>query len=139
MREIAAAFNSAHTADGVRVDMVFFSDFQYTEKISIAAAARDLPVVFDLDGPLVARLVDGGLLQLIDHWFPADFLPNILEKGTIGGHLFDPGIVRFRRIDAPETTSPISPGNPRAHQSGSSSGRRLNRWRNFGPMNIVVR
>ena len=62
MRAIVAAFNAAHAADGVRVDMTFFPDFQYTEKISIAAAARDLPDAFDIDGPLVARYVDAGLL-----------------------------------------------------------------------------
>lgn len=92
MREIANAFNAAHAAQGMAVDLVFFPDFQYTEKIAIAAAARDLPDAFDLDGPLVARLVDAGLLQPIDRWFSeaerADFLPSILEQGTIKGRLF---------------------------------------------------
>lgn len=92
MRDIAAAFNVAHAADGVRAEIVFFPDFQYTEKIAIAAAARDLPDAFDLDGPLVARLVDAGLLQPLDRWFPADeradFLPSILEQGTINGHVY---------------------------------------------------
>ena len=92
MRDVAAAFNTAHAADGVRADIVFFPDFQYTEKIAIAAAARDLPDVFDLDGPLLARLVDAGLLQPIDRWLTAgdraDFLPSILEQGTIEGHLY---------------------------------------------------
>lgn len=92
MRDIAAAFNSAYAAEGVRAEIVFFPDFQYTEKIAIAAAARDLPDTFDLDGPLVARLVDAGVLQAIDRWFTAaeqaDFLPSILEQGTINGHLF---------------------------------------------------
>ncbi len=92
MREIANAFNTAHAAQGVRTEIVFFPDFQYTEKIAIAAAARDLPDVFDLDGPLVARLVDAGLLQPLDAWFDAaeraDFLPSIIEQGTIDGRLF---------------------------------------------------
>jgi len=52
MREIARAFNAAHAMQNVRADLVFFPDFQYTEKIAIAAAAHDLPDVFDLDGPL---------------------------------------------------------------------------------------
>lgn len=95
MREIADAFNAAHATQEVGVDLVFFPDFQYTEKIAIAAAARDLPDVFDLDGPLVARLVDAGLLQPIDRWFSAteraDFLPSIIEQGTIDGHLFTLG------------------------------------------------
>jgi ABC-type glycerol-3-phosphate transport system substrate-binding protein len=92
MREIADAFNATHATQGIRVALVFFPDFQYTEKIAIAAAARDLPDAFDLDGPLVARLVDAGLLQPIDRWFNeaerADFLPSIVEQGTIGGRLF---------------------------------------------------
>ena len=39
MRDIAAAFNDAHAAQNVRVEISFFPDFQYTEKVSIAAAA----------------------------------------------------------------------------------------------------
>jgi multiple sugar transport system substrate-binding protein len=92
MRDIARAFNAAHAAQDVRAEIVFFPDFQYTEKLVIAAAARDLPDVFDLDGPLLARLVAAGLLQPIDRWFGAaersDFLPSILAQGTIDGKLF---------------------------------------------------
>jgi ABC-type glycerol-3-phosphate transport system substrate-binding protein len=92
MRGIAEAFNAAHAARGVRVEMSFFPDFQYSEKLAIAAAARDLPDAFDLDGPLVARLVDAGLLAPIDVFIGpetrADFLPTILEQGTVGGRLY---------------------------------------------------
>jgi multiple sugar transport system substrate-binding protein len=92
MREIARAFDEAHAAQNIRAEIVFFPDAQYTEKLVIAAAARDLPEVFDLDGPFVARLVDAGLLQPIDAWFGAkeraDFLPSILEQGIIRGKLF---------------------------------------------------
>jgi ABC-type glycerol-3-phosphate transport system substrate-binding protein len=92
MRAIVAAFNAAYAADGVRVDMTFFPDFQYTEKISIAAAARDLPDAFDIDGPLVARYVDAGLLAPLDPWFDAktraDFLPTVITQGTIDGKLY---------------------------------------------------
>ncbi len=92
MRGIVAAFNAAHAADGLRVDITFFPDFQYTEKLAIAAAARDLPDAFDLDGPLVARLVDAGLLAPLNPWFTSaelkDFLPTIIAQGTIDGHLY---------------------------------------------------
>jgi fructooligosaccharide transport system substrate-binding protein len=92
MRKIAENFNAAHASQRIRVDLVFFPDFQYTEKISIAAAARDLPDAFDLDGPIVARLVEAGLLQPIDRWITpeekADFLPSIVAQGTIDGHLY---------------------------------------------------
>lgn len=92
MRAIAEAFNSAHAAKGVRADIIFFPDFQYTEKLAIAAAARDLPDVFELDGPLVARLVEARLLQPLDRWFNerdrSDFLPSIIEQGSINGQLY---------------------------------------------------
>lgn len=92
MRTIAAAFNRAHAAGHVRAEITFFPDFQYTEKVSIAAAAHDLPDAFDLDGPLVARFVAAGLLAPLDPWFsPAeldDFLPTIRAQGTIDGHLY---------------------------------------------------
>ncbi|AHF90908.1 ABC transporter substrate-binding protein [Opitutaceae bacterium TAV5] len=92
MRAIAEAFNAAHAARGIRVEIAFFPDFQYTEKLAIAAAARDLPDVFDMDGPLVARLVDAGLLAPLDAWIDdatrADFLPTLLEQGTIDGKLY---------------------------------------------------
>lgn len=95
MREIAAAFNTVHADEGVRVELTFFPDFQYSEKLAIAAAARDLPDAFDLDGPLVARLVDAGLLAPLDDYFSeedrADFLPTILQQGTVGGRLYAVG------------------------------------------------
>jgi multiple sugar transport system substrate-binding protein len=92
MREIAHAFNVAHAPRGIRADLTFFPDFQYTEKTAIAAAAHDLPDAFDLDGPLVARYVDAGLLAPLDHAFDRgeleDFLPTIREQGTINGRLY---------------------------------------------------
>ena len=92
IREIAAAFNAAHAERGVRVELTFFPDFQYSEKLAIAAAARDLPDAFDLDGPLVARLVDAGLLAPLDAFWTedelADFMPTIIEQGTVGGRLY---------------------------------------------------
>lgn len=92
LRAIAAAFNAAHVGRGWRVDLIFFPDYQYTEKIAIAAAAHDLPDAFDLDGPLVARFVAAGLLAPIEPWFEADdladFLPTIVAQGTIGGRLY---------------------------------------------------
>lgn len=92
MRAIVDDFNTAHQRRGVRVVVTFFPDFQYTEKLAVAAAARDLPDAFDLDGPLVARFADAGLLAPLDDMVPpnerADFLPTILEQGTIDGRLY---------------------------------------------------
>jgi fructooligosaccharide transport system substrate-binding protein len=92
IREIARAFNDAHASEGLQVELTFFPDFQYTEKLAIAAAGDDLPDAFDLDGPLVARLVDAKLLAPLDPWFPPetldDFLPTIIAQGTVGGRLY---------------------------------------------------
>lgn len=92
MRAMAAAFNEAHAAQGLEARITFFPDFQYTEKVSIAAAARDLPDVLALDGPTVAQFVDAGLLQTIAAWFNdeelADFAPTIRAQGTINGELY---------------------------------------------------
>jgi len=92
MREIVAAFNRAHADRKWRVEIDFFPDYQYTEKVSIAAAARDLPDAMDLDGPTVAQFVEAGLLEPLDRWFPEaeqrDFLDTIIEQGTIDGQLY---------------------------------------------------
>jgi len=92
MREIAAAFNQAHANRGWRVDLAFFPDFQFTEKVAITGAAGDLPDVFDIDGPLLARNVEAGLLLPLDRWFDRatldDFLPTIRAQGTVNGKLY---------------------------------------------------
>ncbi len=90
MRAAARAFNEAHPH--LEVEITFFPDFQYTEKLAIAAAAGDLPDAFDLDGPLVARYVDSGLLAPLSPFFDeadlADFLPTIRAQGTVNGVLY---------------------------------------------------
>jgi fructooligosaccharide transport system substrate-binding protein len=95
LRAIAAAFNRAHAGRGVGVELSFFPDFHYTEKLSIAAAAHDLPDAFELDGPLVARFVDAGLVApLAPHFSDAelgDFLPTVIDQGTIEGTLYTLG------------------------------------------------
>ncbi len=95
VREIAESFNSAYRERGWKVQLTFFPDFQYTEKLAVAAAARDLPDAFDLDGPLVARFVDAGLLADVSEMFSReeweDFLPTIRAQGTIKGRLYAVG------------------------------------------------
>jgi ABC-type glycerol-3-phosphate transport system substrate-binding protein len=89
---IAHAFNRSQKSAPSRVELSFFPDFQYTEKLAIAAAASDMPAAFELDGPLVARFVDAGLLAPLDPFVGqadrADFLPTILKQGTIAGNLY---------------------------------------------------
>jgi len=92
MRAIAAAFRAEAALYGCALELSFFSDFHYTEKLSIAAAAGDMPDVFELDGPLVARFVDAGLLAPLEPFFTpedrSDFLPTILAQGSIDGRLY---------------------------------------------------
>lgn len=92
LRQIVAEFNATHVEEGVRVEITFFPDYQYTEKVSIAAAARDLPDAMELDGPTVAQFVDAGLMQSLDSWIAEDarhdFLPTILAQGTVNGKLY---------------------------------------------------
>jgi multiple sugar transport system substrate-binding protein len=93
MRGIAAAFEAAHA--GAKVDLSFFPDFQYGEKVLIAAAAGDLPDCLDIDGPQVARFAAAGLLAPLDPLFSKDdlrdFLPTIVEQGTVDGRLYAMG------------------------------------------------
>ena len=92
MRAMATAFNRAHEEQGIAVNLTFFPDFQYTEKVSVAAAARDLPDVLALDGPTVAQFVDADLLRPIARYFTneelADFAPTIRTQGDIDGTLY---------------------------------------------------
>jgi multiple sugar transport system substrate-binding protein len=74
------------------VELTFFPDPQYAEKIAVAAAARDLPDVLEIDGPQVPKLADAGLLEPLDGFLSAaergDFLPTIIAQGTFAGHLY---------------------------------------------------
>lgn len=118
MRDIVDAFNAAHEDEGIVADITFFPDHQYGERVSAGAAAGDLPDVLDLDGPTVARMVDTGLLAPLDPWFSeaelADFLPTILEQGTIGDTLyalgaFDSALVLYYDKDMFETAGVTPP------------------------------
>ena len=92
MREIIAAFNQAHKQEKLQVEISFFPDRQYADKVSIASASARLPDVLDIDGPHVGPWAAEGLLQPIDELasdeLRADFLPSILEQGTFAGRLY---------------------------------------------------
>lgn len=92
MERIVTAFNEAHAGEGLRVEIEFFPDRQYADKVSIAAASRTLPDVLDIDGPHVGPWAADGVLQPIgDHVTPEmadDFLPTIIQQGTYEGELY---------------------------------------------------
>ncbi len=92
MREMVAAFNRAHEEEGLRVNIEFFPDYQYAEKISAAAAIGDLPDAMDIDGPTIAQYVDAGLLKPLEDFFTPedldDFLDTLIDQGTVDGRLY---------------------------------------------------
>jgi len=92
LETIVADFRVAEARERFSVEVSCFPDFQYLEKLSVAAAGHDLPDVFELDGPLVARFVDAGLLTPLEPFFSIreqdDFLPTVLAQGSIDGRLY---------------------------------------------------
>ena len=124
MRAIAASFGRAHEPRSEAVELSFFPDNHYIERLSIAAAARDLPDAFELDGPLVARFVDARLLMPLEPFFSEldlqDFLPSIRTQGSIDGRLyalgaFESAAVLYldrERLAAAGATLPPGGGGP---------------------------
>jgi multiple sugar transport system substrate-binding protein len=95
LRQIAAEFTRAVLHPHSSLELTFFPDHHYTERLSIAAAAEDLPDAFELDGPLVTRFVDAGRLAPLTQLFTAeeqaDFLPTIVAQGSVDGQLYTLG------------------------------------------------
>lgn len=95
LRGIARAFERSGESGGARVELSFFPDYHLTERLAIAAAADDMPDAFELDGPLVARFADAGLLARLEQLFSpdelADFLPSLIAQGSVGDHLYAMG------------------------------------------------
>jgi multiple sugar transport system substrate-binding protein len=124
LRAIAASFGRAHEPQSEAVELSFFPDNHYIERLSIAAAARDLPDAFELDGPLVARFVDARLLMPLEPFFSEldlqDFLPSIRTQGSIDGRLyalgaFESAAVLYldrERLAAAGVTLPPGRGGP---------------------------
>jgi len=92
MRSIVQAFNDAHKSEGLKIDITFFPDRQYADKVSIASASGSLPDVIDIDGPYVGPWADEGVLQplgtLPDESLLKDMLPSLIEQGTYEDKLY---------------------------------------------------
>ncbi|MGD8451456.1 MAG: sugar ABC transporter substrate-binding protein [Phycisphaerae bacterium] len=111
MRAIADAFNAEHAAQKLRVEITFYPDRQYADKVSIAAFSKTLPDVLDVDGPYVGPWAAEGILQpldeLIDETLRADLLSSLIEQGTYADHLyavgaFDSALVVYYNADVIE-------------------------------------
>jgi ABC-type glycerol-3-phosphate transport system substrate-binding protein len=92
MQRIVAAFNAAHADAGLRVEITFYPDRQYADKVSIASVSGGLPDVLDVDGPYVGPWAAEGILQplgdLVDASLRGDVLPSLIEQGTYRGELY---------------------------------------------------
>ncbi|GAF93943.1 unnamed protein product, partial [marine sediment metagenome] len=79
----------------LRIQITFFPDSQYADKVSIAAAAGSLPDVLDIDGPYVGPWAAEGVIvpidELVSDELRADLLPSLIEQGTYNGRLYAVG------------------------------------------------
>ena len=121
MRQIVAAFNEARRDQGLRVELTFFPDRQYADKVSIASASGSLPDLLDVDGPYVGPWAAEGVLRplddLVDDELKADLLPSLLEQGTYRGRLyalgaFDSALVVYYNREAMEKAGLDPPERP---------------------------
>ena len=92
MEQMVTTFNEHYAAEGLRAEITFFPDYQYTEKVMSAAAARTLPDVLEIDGPLLSQFVDAGLVMSLDEFITQDarddFLPTIIDQGSVNDSLY---------------------------------------------------
>lgn len=113
MRQIVARFNEVHREQGLRIEIAFFPDRQYADKVSIASACRALPDVLDVDSPYVGPWAAEGVLQplsdRVGDELRRDLLPSLLEQGTYRGELYalgayDSALVVYYNRDVIEKT-----------------------------------
>jgi ABC-type glycerol-3-phosphate transport system substrate-binding protein len=92
MESVVAAFNETHQNEGLRIQIDFFPDRHYADKVAIAAASGALPDVLDIDGPYVGPWAAEGVIQaigdLVGDEVRTDMLPSLIEQGTYRGELY---------------------------------------------------
>lgn len=92
-RQIIDSFNASY-AGRIRavVNPIANPDTEFGAKLTTAALAKQLPDLFQFDGPNVASYAYAKILRPLDEWFPkadlADFVPSIVEQGTWRGRLW---------------------------------------------------
>jgi len=83
------------TAPPVPVRLTLLPEGSYHAQVQAAAAAGDLPDLFEVDGPYLARYVWQEAVQPLDTLLPAatvaDLLPSLVTQGRVDGHLFGVG------------------------------------------------
>jgi ABC-type sugar transport system, periplasmic component len=92
LQSIADSFNVAHQHRGLRVAVEWFSSDTFAPQLAAAFARAAPPDAFSLDGSLVTRYAQAGLITPLDPWFDRneleDFLPTVREQGTVAGRLY---------------------------------------------------
>ena len=92
LRSIVDAFNAAHADEHLQIDITFFPDRQYAEKVAIAARTGGLPDVLDIDGPYVGPWAADALIVPLGPYVSAelreDLLPSLIEQGTYADQLY---------------------------------------------------
>jgi len=83
------------TGPPVPVRLTLLPEGSYHAQVQAAAVAGDLPDLFEVDGPYLARYVWQQVVRPLDDLLPAttvaDLLPSLLTQGRIDGHLFGIG------------------------------------------------
>lgn len=92
-RRIIEAFNAEYRGRiRAEINPIANPDTEFGAKITSAALAKQLPDLFQFDGPNVASYAYGKILRPLDDVFPrselSDFIPSILEQGTWRGRLW---------------------------------------------------
>lgn len=99
MQEQVRAFNDNQR--NIRVELTLFESADYPQVIENALKANALPAMMSLDLDQLARFTEADLLQPLDKMMSQrlwqDLLPDILEQGHIGTHLY--GVPTVHKAD----------------------------------------
>jgi multiple sugar transport system substrate-binding protein len=93
LRTQVSAFNAGQAQ--VRVKLITLPEGDYADQIRSAAAAGNLPDLFDFDGPNLYNYAWSGKLRPIDSCLSkrlrSDLLPSVRQQGTYAGRLWGVG------------------------------------------------
>ena len=65
----------------------------YSDKVNASVMAGGLPDVLTVDGPNVAAYASNGIIQPLAEEERSEYLPSIIEQGTVNGDLYALGVM----------------------------------------------
>ncbi|MGR9073426.1 MAG: extracellular solute-binding protein [Gammaproteobacteria bacterium] len=93
LKEQVGRFNANRSEVEARLTLI--PEGSYNAQLQAAAAAGDLPDIFELDGPYLALFAWQGRLRILDRLLPpglvADLLPSVKAQGMYRGRLWAVG------------------------------------------------